>query len=222
MIDNAKRWTNVHRFFCKLYPANTFYVYMDQLNFFNEFQQAREIHTDIFDYKPELFNKSESQYYLDTFINSTPWSQTSLLIYGKKVTTPRLTAWFGNQISGSFLLPWTADLLTIKSKVEPLAGVPFDYVLLNYYRDGNDSVSWHDDEDRVPGKNKIVVSVSFGQERQFDIRNKKEHSDKYTVLLENGSYILMKGKFQSEWQHRIAKSVRMMGPRINLTFRQSY
>jgi alkylated DNA repair dioxygenase AlkB len=107
----------------------------------------------------------------------------------------------------------------IKNRIEPIAGVKFNSVLLNYYRDGNDSVSWHSDDDGIPGRNRIVASVSFGQERNFDIRNKKDYSKKHTVLLENGSYLLMKGDFQQQWQHRIAKSNKPMKARINLTFR---
>jgi alkylated DNA repair dioxygenase AlkB len=107
----------------------------------------------------------------------------------------------------------------IKKRIEPFSSAYFDSVLLNYYRDGNDSVSWHTDNDGVPGKNWIVASVSFGQPRTFDFRLREDHSVKYSVELENGSYLLMKGGFQERWQHRVAKSKDAPGPRINLTFR---
>jgi alkylated DNA repair dioxygenase AlkB len=195
---------------------------MSQLNFFSD-QQSKNISTDFFDYRPGLFTKAESQLFKEYFIHTVPWEQQKVMMYGKEVITPRLTAWFGDRDRGhertSNPNPWTKELLHIKARVEKLAEAQFNYVLLNYYRDGNDSVAWHDDMDRTPGKNKIVSSVSFGQERYFDIRNKKDHSDKFSILLEDGSYILMKEKFQENWHHRIAKSTMPMKARINLTFR---
>ncbi len=80
-------------------------------------------------------------------------------------------------------------------------------------------MSWHTDNDGVPGKNWIVASVSFGQPRTFDFRLREDHAIKYAVVLENGSYLLMKGGFQESWQHRVPKSKAVMKPRLNLTFR---
>ena len=198
---------------------------MKQLNFFGEDEQI-SVPNKLVDYVPNLFNEAESNLYLNKFITELPWQQKSVLMYGKEVLTPRLTVWYGDpnvdySISGSNARPltWTKELLDIKSKVEPLAGIKFDSVLLNYYRDGNDSVSWHTDNDGIPGRNRIVGSVSFGQERNFDIRNKEDHNIKYSIKLANGSYLLMKDGFQEGWQHRIAKSTKSMKPRINLTFR---
>jgi len=91
--------------------------------------------------------------------------------------------------------------------------------LLNYYRDGNDSVAWHSDNEDELGKHPVVASVTFGQVRSFDIRNKKDHSQKYSVKLEDGSYLLMKGDLQENWEHRIPKSTKPMKERVNLTFR---
>ncbi|WP_179413791.1 alpha-ketoglutarate-dependent dioxygenase AlkB family protein [Mucilaginibacter sp. E4BP6] len=199
---------------------------MTQLNFFTDAGPSANIPAELVDYVPGLFNENESNFYMQKFINKMPWQQKSVLMYGKEVITPRLTVWYGDpdvdySISGSNARPliWTKELLEIKSKIEPLAGVKFDSVLLNYYRDGNDSVSWHSDNDGIPGRNRIVGSVSFGQERNFDIRNKEDHQIKYSVTLENGSYLLMKEGFQEGWQHRIAKSTKPMKPRVNLTFR---
>jgi alkylated DNA repair dioxygenase AlkB len=196
---------------------------MPQLNFLDDIGAPKDLSTDIFDYRPGIFSASESKYLINKLITETPWGQTSLILYGKEVATPRLTAWYGDAgiKADDKTAPhsWTGELMMIKKRIEPLAGVTFNGVLLNYYRDGRDSVSWHDDEDRVPGKNRIVASVSFGEARMFDIRNKKDHTNKMSILLEDGSYMLMKGNFQSQWQHRIAKSTKPMGPRVNLTFR---
>lgn len=199
---------------------------MEQINLLDEMIPNKGLPPELMDYRAGLFNATESEHLMQKFIKEMPWQQKALQMYGKEVITPRLTVWYGNpevdySISGnnSNPLPWTPELLIIKNKIEPLAGTAFNSVLLNYYRDGNDSVSWHSDNDGVPGKNRIVASVSLGQPRIFEIRNKNNHSKKYSVELENGSYLLMKGDFQDEWQHRIAKSHKAMKPRINLTFR---
>ena len=201
---------------------------MEQLNFLQAIGEAEEVSSDIFDYRAGVFSKTESARYLSKFIETVPWEQTSQLMYGKRVITPRLTAWYGDPNTdysvsgaGSPTLPWTPELIEIKTKVEAISGIAFNSVLLNYYRDGNDSVAWHSDRDGVPGRNKYVASVSFGQARPFDLRKKDDFTKAFTVLLENGSYLLMKGEFQDQWQHRIAKSKANMGPRVNLTFRIS-
>jgi alkylated DNA repair dioxygenase AlkB len=199
---------------------------MNQLNLFGKIEQKVTVPPDLLDYRRGIFTEAESNKLMQKFIAEMPWQRKSVLMYGKEVVTPRLTVWYGDpdvdyslSENKTYPLPWTDELLMIKNRIEPLAGYRFNTVLLNYYRDGNDSVSWHSDNDGVPGKNRIVSSVSFGQERLFDIRLKADHSQKDSVLLENGSYLLMKGNFQEEWQHRIAKSTRPMQPRVNLTFR---
>jgi len=201
-------------------------INMKQLNFFGEETQLINVPNELIDYMPNLFSEEQSNLYLQKFINEMPWQQRSVLMYGKEVITPRLTVWYGDpdadySISGNGSKPllWTDELLAIKAKIEPLAGIKFDSVLLNYYRNGNDSVSWHSDNDGIPGRNCIVGSVSLGQERTFDIRKKDDHNLKYSITLENGSYLLMKDGFQEGWQHRIAKSTKHMKPRVNLTFR---
>lgn len=184
--------------------------------------------TELYDYHPGIFSPDESIYLRTKLIAETQWNQKSVLMYGKEVITPRLTAWFGDDGVDTSIhgtkdrpFPWTDDLLDVRARVEELAGIKFNSVLLNYYRDGNDSVSWHSDGDGIPGRNKYVASVSLGQERIFEIRNKEDHKIRFDVLLEDGSYLLMKGEFQEKWQHRIAKSASPMNERLNLTFRIS-
>ena len=201
---------------------------MDQLKIFGEIDLDETPLKGLLDYRPALFSLWESERLLTKLIADTPWTQRSILMYGKEVLTPRLTAWFGDQdtdhsIQGdaSTPLPWTDDLLAIKEKIDEAAGITFNSVLLNYYRNGNDSVSWHDDMDGIPGRNRVVASISLGAVRVFDIRNKADHTLKFSIPLQNGSFLLMKGDFQQNWQHRIAKSNKLVGERVNLTFRIS-
>jgi alkylated DNA repair dioxygenase AlkB len=198
----------------------------EQLNLFGHAGKSKGLPKDVLDYFPGLFSTIESTAFLTKFITTIPWEQRIVSMYGKKIITPRLTAWYGEEeknyaYSGNRFqpLPWTRELIDIKERVEPLSGVRFNSVLLNYYRDGNDSVAWHSDNETELGKQPVIASVSFGQVRRFDIRNKKEHQQKYSVRLEEGSLLLMKGDLQQNWEHRIAKSVTPMKARVNLTFR---
>ncbi|WP_114938645.1 alpha-ketoglutarate-dependent dioxygenase AlkB family protein [Mucilaginibacter endophyticus] len=199
---------------------------MEQLTLFAAAGQSKGLPVYLLDYRPGLFGAAESDEYLRKFIAEAPWKQTALKIKDKEIATPRLTAWYGDlgtdyshpgRISNP--APWTPELLKIKAIVEPLSGVKFNSVLLNYYRDGNDSVAWHSDKESILGKHPVIASVSFGEVRSFDIRNKADHLEKYSVRLEHGSFLLMKSGLQEHWEHRIAKSVQPMKARINLTFR---
>jgi alkylated DNA repair dioxygenase AlkB len=147
-------------------------------------------------------------------------------MYGKVIKTPRLTAWYGDRdkeyiYSGTkhYPIPWAKELLQIKARIEPIAGVKFNSVLLNYYRYANDSVAWHSDDESELGVNPIIASVSFGQVRRFDIKHKQDRNQKYSIYLENGSLLIMKGDLQHNWVHRIPKSAKPLKARVNLTFR---
>jgi len=191
---------------------------MEQLCFFPEAGQSKGLPKEMLEYMPGLFSKEESDYLLEKFIREAPWKQRVQKMWDKKMLTPRLTAWYGDRLEED-PIPWTPELLMIKAKVEPLAGVTFNSVLLNYYRDGNDSVAWHSDRENVLGKRPVIASVSFGQVRSFDIRSKADHKEQYSVKLEHGSFLLMKAGLQEAFEHRIAKSTKPMKARVNLTFR---
>lgn len=193
---------------------------MEQLSLFGEAGQSKGLPTELLDYRPGLLDAAESAFIMQKLISETTFKQPMQKMYEKEIITPRLIAWYGdagNKISD--ISPWTTELLMIKSSVERIAAMEFNCVLLNYYRDGNDSVAWHSDKGSSAERPITVASVSFGQVRSFDIRNKQDHSEKYSIKLENGSFLLMKAGLQEGWEHRIAKSVRPMKARLNLTFR---
>ncbi|PAW92277.1 alpha-ketoglutarate-dependent dioxygenase AlkB [Mucilaginibacter sp. MD40] len=192
---------------------------MEQLALFAEAGQSKDLPGHLLDYRPGLISAAESDRMLAHFIAATPWKQTKQKLWEKEYLTPRLICWYGDTERITGTLPWTPELQLIRELVEPLAGIRFNSVLLNYYRDGNDSVAWHSDKESIMGSQPVIASVSFGQVRSFDIRRKKEHAEHYSVRLEHGSFLLMKKGLQEDWEHRIAKSTRPMKPRINLTFR---
>ncbi len=174
---------------------------------------------------PNLFSKAESDLYLQNLKENIDWKQESMNMYGKQVNFPRLTAWYGDNdkpysFSGITLAPkvWTRELLEIKDKIEPLSKVQFNSVLLNRYRSGNDSISWHTDAEKELGINPVIASVNFGATRKFQLRhiNTKE---KLEIELTHGSLLIMQGELQHFWQHQIPKTSKVVNERINLTFR---
>jgi alkylated DNA repair dioxygenase AlkB len=175
---------------------------------------------------PAFFTKPECDILLEYLVNETVWQQDSMKIYGKQVNLPRLTAWYGANMkeytySGIDMnpKPWTKELLFIKDRVEKQSGYKFTSVLLNYYRNGNDSVSWHRDQEKVLRVNPVIASVSFGATRTFKFRHVDDHSLVRSIELTNGMFVLMKGETQHKWEHTIPKTSRSVKERISLTFR---
>ncbi len=157
--------------------------------------------------------------------NSIPWQQHVIKVYGRSLPAPRLSAWYGDpgavySYSGLRLepLPWTPDLLEIRSIVEELVTAQFNSALLNLYRDGRDSVGWHSDAEPELGRNPLIASVSLGAIRRFVLQHKKIRQQ-VVLDLPPGSVLLMSGPTQHYWRHQLPKTRRTVGPRINLTFR---
>lgn len=199
---------------------------MEQLSFFDGDLQRPKLPAELMDYQPGFFSKAECDAFIATLKTTVRWNQETILMYGKLLSTPRLTAWYGDN-SKSYAFsgkkhephPWTDDLLFIKHRVDTAAGITFNSVLLNLYRNGNDSVAWHADDEPELGINPVIASVSFGQMRRFDVRHKINKKQKYSVDLENGSLLIMKGELQHAWEHQVPKSNKALKERINLTFR---
>ncbi|MGG6269673.1 alpha-ketoglutarate-dependent dioxygenase AlkB family protein [Leptolyngbya sp. AN03gr2] len=172
-----------------------------------------------------LFDQAEADQLYSELLTDIDWQQDHLKIYGKNVPLPRLTAWYGEKqysYSGIEMQPrsWTESLLVIKSRIEPLSNIRFNSVLLNLYRDGNDSVSWHSDDEPELGKNPIIGSVSFGATRRFSFKHRYDRNlKKIDVELTHGSFLLMAEETQHYWLHQIPKTKKLTMPRINLTFR---
>lgn len=167
----------------------------------------------------------QSNQYFSILSTSLAWQQDTIKMYGKEVKIPRLHGWYGEKeaayaYSGITLQPksWTTELLELKSKCEALAEVKFNSVLVNYYRDGQDSMGWHSDNESELGQQPVIASVSLGQARDFDFRHIKT-KQKIRLTLTSGSLLIMAGNTQTFWQHAVPKRTASMSGRINLTFR---
>jgi alkylated DNA repair dioxygenase AlkB len=174
----------------------------------------------------KFFNLETSKHLFSELYTKINWRQENIKIYGKKISLPRLTAWYGDEgksytYSGieQHPEPWLPVLEIIKLKVEEVAEVTFNSVLLNLYRHGQDSVAWHSDDEPELGENPIIASLSFGATRRFSLKHKYESDYYYNIDLTPGSLLLMQGETQHYWLHQVPKTKRNVTPRINLTFR---
>ena len=147
-------------------------------------------------------------------------------MYGKRVAIPRLEAWYGDDgmhysYSGLSLAPkpWLAVLQELRQEVERHCQAPFNAVLANLYRDQNDTVGWHSDDETELGRNPVIASLSFGAERNFQLKHKAS-GEKLSIPLKSGSLLVMAGETQHYWQHCLPRSRKKILSRINLTFRQ--
>lgn len=156
-------------------------------------------------------------------IATVPWTQESARFFGRSSPLPRLTAWFSDQpysYSGVDHPPAPLPELIerLRRRAETLSSVQFNSVLLNLYRDGRDSVSWHSDNERGLGSTPTIASLSLGGARQFQFRH-PEAKQKVSIELISGRWVIMAGATQRHWQHQVPKMKASVEPRVNLTFR---
>lgn len=163
---------------------------------------------------------------------ATPWRRESAVMFGREVEAPRLTAWFGDP-GASYVysgvvhepLAWTPALAELRTRVESVTGQSFNSVLLNLYRNGEDSVSWHSDDEPELGPQPLIASVSLGATRVFQLKHKtRTDLDRVDIGLSHGSLLWMGGDCQRCYKHQIPKrrGANAPGPRINLTFRRVF
>jgi alkylated DNA repair dioxygenase AlkB len=164
---------------------------------------------------------------LSELIDGTPWRADSIKVWGKVYMQPRLMAWYGDtgksyMYSGRLYAPnpWTPLLLAVKDCVEQACNHTFNSVLLNYYRDGHDSMGFHSDNEPELGGNPVIASLSLGDTRVFVLKHKSNKALKpVRIKLNDGSLLLMAGGLQTFWQHGIPKETKHCNARVNLTFR---
>lgn len=177
---------------------------------------------------PRLFDPAGADRLFAELNQTTAWRHDTVQMYGRRLPVPRLMAWYGERrasysFSGLSLEPaaWCPALLEVKAAVEAETEMVFNSALANLYRDGRDSVAWHADDETELGPAPVIASVSFGATRTFQLRRVDDHRVRHDVELTPGSLLVMAGRTQHHWQHRIAKTAKPIGPRINLTFRHT-
>lgn len=177
-------------------------------------------------YYPNYLPPEIATRYFQELFEQTNWKQDDIKVFGKVYPQPRLTALYGENgktYSYSGILmhpePFSPLLNTLKEKIQATIEAKFTSVLLNLYRNGQDSNGWHSDDEKELGINPIIASLSLGAVRKFHLRSKKDKKDRFSLELGHGSLLLMQGETQHNWQHQIPKTRKHVEPRINLTFR---
>ena len=156
---------------------------------------------------------------------SLPWHRRTMQMYGKVSDIPRDEVWIGSEpyrYSGFTYppRPWIPELLPLKAIAEQYAGVTYDSVLINRYRNGNDKVAWHCDCEETMSTDHPICSMSLGATRKFQIRPRTPKNGPITSYeLASGSIVLMHAGMQQKWFHQVPSQPKVTTPRINLTFR---
>lgn len=170
-------------------------------------------------YVPAFLDAATGRSLFAELHESTTWRADSRMMYGRRVLVPRETAARGDDCPQ----PWTPTLLRVRESLEAYVGVPFDYVFINRYRSGEDSVAWHNDDDARADSRRVIASLSLGATRTFELRPLRAsglNHKKIAVELADGDLVVMQGDTQLNYEHRVPKEPRVAGERINLTFRQ--
>ncbi|NIJ89734.1 alkylated DNA repair dioxygenase AlkB [Xanthomonas campestris] len=164
---------------------------------------------------------------LQTLLTQVQWEVHRIRMFGRVVDSPRLSSWIGDpeasyRYSGTQFSPqpWLDALQPLRARLQEDTGRPFNSVLLNRYRSGNDAMGWHSDDEPELGAQPLIASVSLGATRRFAFKHRDDAALKQTLELGHGDLLLMGGDTQRCYKHALPRTARPVGERINLTFRQ--
>lgn len=176
-------------------------------------------------YFGKIISGKEANYYFKRLYEAIEWRNDEMVIFGKHIVTSRKVAWYADKNypytysnTTKNALIWTKELLELKQLTEKLTGAKYNSCLLNLYHSGNEGMAWHSDDEKTLAKNGIIASLSFGAERKFSFKHKITKQT-VSILLEEGSLLVMKDDIQTNWLHRLPPATKVKLPRINLTFR---
>jgi len=179
-------------------------------------------------YHGVVLNEKEATRICKELLDTIPWKQDEVVMFGKKIMTKRKVAWFadagitytyaGVKKSG---LQWTEALLGIKQKIEAITGASYNACLLNLYHEGEEGMGWHRDNEKEIIAESSIASVSLGAARKFAFKHATTN-ERLDIELANGSLLDMKGPIQQYWYHSLPKTKKVKQMRINLTFRRMH
>jgi alkylated DNA repair dioxygenase AlkB len=178
-----------------------------------------------------------AQALLTTLRETIEWDTHRIRIFGREVDSPRLSCWIGDPGAAYTYSrtrfeprPWPEALRPLRERLHAQLGVDFNSVLANRYRDGDDRMGWHSDDEPELGPRPVIASVSLGAPRRFLLkpraataapgRGARENARPLTIELPPGSLLVMAGDTQRHYRHALPGTARTVGERINLTFRR--
>lgn len=179
------------------------------------------------------FLSEEFESLLQRLLDDIPWREVTRIGRKGPYSIPRLQCWMSDPGVNAQLfqkepaLEWSESILALKKMIEVNLSqrgliFEFDYVLMNLYRNGDDKIAFHCDDEAISTDKNIVASISLGATRIFKMvhKQKKQHNT-YDFIASHGSLIIMRGDTQLNWLHSIPGDNTVTEPRINLTFRKS-
>lgn len=172
-----------------------------------------------------VMSEKEAHHYFERLLHTIEWRNDEAMMFGKHIVTKRKVAWYGDanytytysKVTKE-ALPWTQELLELKTLSEQITGARYNSCLLNLYHDGQEGMAWHSDDEKTLERHGAIASLSFGAARRFGFRHKRT-KEIIGLTLAPGSLLVMKGETQTHWQHRLPPTKKVVEARINLTFR---
>jgi alkylated DNA repair dioxygenase AlkB len=209
---------------CRHKPASRYKI--KRMDLFNQESIANLLpHDGIVNYYGQVMPAARAAHYFDQLLHTIAWKNDEANFFGKHIITKRKAAWYGDagylytySNTTKQALPWTRELLELRQLVEAHTRLRFNSCLLNLYHRGQEGMAWHSDDEKSLGKNTAIASLSFGAERKFSFKH-KQTKQTLSLVLEQGSLLVMQGATQTNWLHRLPPSKLVTRPRINLTFR---
>jgi alkylated DNA repair dioxygenase AlkB len=176
------------------------------------------------EYWPSFLGKEAQTELFARLLATLPFRVLPIRMFGKEHEQPRETSWHGPgpyTYSGLTLEPepWTDELLAVRERILQITGLELSSVLVNHYRDGQDRMGWHADDEPELGEDPIVASLSLGATRRFRLKHKERKKETHSLELDGGSLLVMNGATQRHWLHSVPPTKKPVGPRINLTWR---
>lgn len=184
----------------------------------------------------------EADRLLATLLEGEPWNQVVCQAWDptarelKRVPQPRLSSHLGDldyRYSGQTLearrvdgspsaIALAACMADVNERLQLGEGERFNHCVLNLYRDGNDEIGWHADDEPQLGRQPLVAALSLGARRDFHIkrRGSRNRRPSRVVPLRHGSLLVCGGTFQHTHLHSVPRHLSAVGTRINVTFRR--
>lgn len=176
---------------------------------------------------PEFLSQEDANVLFQHLLGQRHWRQETVTVYGKDHPIPRLQTWLGREsisytYSGKTFISevWPSEIEALATQVSEVAHTRFNSVLGNLYRNGQDSMGWHSDDEPELGVQAVIASLSLGATRDFALRQRSATRQHSKIALTHGSLLIMHAGMQQKWQHSVPKRQGVKSPRINLTFRK--
>lgn len=196
-----------------------------QQGLFSSSEQINQNLPECLALKRHFLSSDSAKSIFDYLVSELNWQQPTVRVWGQDHKVPRLQYWMGEigqeyQYSGKIFKaePWLPVIKKLKDKVESVCQLSYNSVLLNWYRNGDDKMGWHADNEEELGPSPSIAMVSLGAERTFQFRHNETQITE-SIELNTGSLLLMKPSMQETYQHQVPQRKKVSQGRISLTFR---